>query len=131
MIVNELSAKTHEITGNKPAKLEINNKQNMTMISQYPYNPPTENQINQMNQWFRQKLLENACLPDKRIVLIINDLSAKTHEITGNKPAKPEINNKSNMSPCHSTAICKSVAGLPLNTVNLFQDDTQPTSCKS
>jgi hypothetical protein len=63
--------------------------------------------------------------------LIINHLSIKTHENTGNKPAKPEMNNKPNMTPNHSTAICKSVAGLPLNTVNLFQDDTHPTSCKS
>jgi hypothetical protein len=29
--------------------------------------------------------------------LIINDLSIKTHENTGNKPAKPEIKNKPNM----------------------------------
>jgi hypothetical protein len=32
------------------------------------------------------------------MVLIINDLSTKTHENTGNKPAKPEMNNKPNMS---------------------------------
>jgi hypothetical protein len=30
--------------------------------------------------------------------LIINDLSAKTHETTGNKPVIPEINNKHNMN---------------------------------
>jgi hypothetical protein len=31
--------------------------------------------------------------------LIINELSVKTNEKTGNKPAKPEINNKPNMNP--------------------------------
>ena len=34
----------------------------------------------------------------KWIALIINDLSVKTHEMTGNKPAKPEMNNKQNMN---------------------------------
>jgi hypothetical protein len=39
----------------------------------------------------------------KRIPLIINYLSIKTHETTGNKPAKPEMKNKCNMTPNHST----------------------------
>jgi hypothetical protein len=33
--------------------------------------------------------------------LIINDLSVKTPENTGKKPAKQEMNNKLNMSPEH------------------------------
>jgi hypothetical protein len=65
LIINELSAKTHEITGNKPAKQEINNKPNMIMKPQYPYNPPPENQISKMNQWFRQKQQANAYSPEK------------------------------------------------------------------
>jgi hypothetical protein len=35
------------------------------------------------------------------IVLIINHLSIKTHENTGNKPAKPEMSNKQNMTQTH------------------------------
>jgi hypothetical protein len=33
--------------------------------------------------------------------LIINHLRTKTHENTGKKPAKPEINNKQNIIPKH------------------------------
>jgi hypothetical protein len=67
---------------------------------------------------------ENAYIPENGIPLIINDLSAKTHETTGNKPAKPETKNKRNMNRNHNTHTCKSIAGLPLITVNLFQDKT-------
>jgi hypothetical protein len=57
LIINDLSFKTHETTGKKPAKIEINNKPNMNrnnLIQAHPYSPHPENQINQMNQWFRQ-----------------------------------------------------------------------------
>jgi hypothetical protein len=68
LIINELSIKTHETTGKKPAKhisshiylekaTEINNKPNMNRDNhKHPhlYNPLPENQINRMNQWFRQ-----------------------------------------------------------------------------
>ena len=40
---------------------------------------------------------ENDYKPEKWIVLIINELTPKTHENTGNKPEKPEMNNKQNM----------------------------------
>jgi hypothetical protein len=58
--------------------------------------------------------------------LTINDLSAKTHENTGNKPAKQEIKNKHNMNPKppHPYLQCKQESGLPLKTLNLFQDNT-------
>jgi hypothetical protein len=65
LIINELSAKTHEITGKKPVKPEINNKPNMTMKSQYPYSPHHENQISKMNQWYRQNQPANAYPPEK------------------------------------------------------------------
>jgi hypothetical protein len=57
LIINNLCTKTHENTGNKPAKPEMNNKPNMNRNNHkhlHPYNPHPENQINQMNQWFRQ-----------------------------------------------------------------------------
>ena len=57
LIINDLSIKTHETTGKKPAKLEINNKLNMARNNHthpHPYSPHPENQINQVNQWFRQ-----------------------------------------------------------------------------
>ena len=120
-----------ESTGKKPAKPEMKNKLNMTMKPQYPYNPHPENQISQMNQWFRQPLTGNCIQPAKTNIIDNQSLTHQNAETTGKKPAKPEMNNKQNINPNHSTAICKSVAGLPLNTVNLFQDDTQPTSCKS
>ena len=41
---------------------------------------------------FQRRLLQ------KLIPLIINELSAKTHENTGNKPAKPEMITKLNMT---------------------------------
>jgi hypothetical protein len=53
----------------------------------------------------------------KRTTLIINHLHPKTHEITGNKPAKPEMKSKRNMNRNHNTHTCKSVAGLPLHLV--------------
>jgi hypothetical protein len=54
LIINYLSLETHETTGKKPAIPEINNKLNVTIKPQYPYNLHPENQINQMNQLFRQ-----------------------------------------------------------------------------
>ena len=48
-----------------------------------------------------QKQPANPCKPEKWIPLIINELSAKTHENTGNKPVKPEMNNKYNMIRCY------------------------------
>jgi hypothetical protein len=46
--------KKYKKTGKKPAKWEMVNKPNMTLKTQYSYNPYPEHQINQMNQWFRQ-----------------------------------------------------------------------------
>jgi hypothetical protein len=62
----------------------------------------------------------------KRIPLIINTLHPKTHETTGNKPAKKEMNNKHNMTikPQHPYLQRKQAAGLPLKTINIFQDHT-------
>ena len=72
---------------------------------------------------------ENAFTPEKWIPLIINHLSIKTPETTGKKPAKPEIKNKRNMNqkPQHQYLQWKQVSGLPQNTVNLFQDNTDYT----
>ena len=55
---------------------------------------------------------ENACIPEKWIALIINDLSAKTHENTGNKP---EIKHKLYMTTNN----------------NNVATPIQPKSCKS
>jgi hypothetical protein len=85
LIINHLSIKTHETTGNKPAKLEMIKKPNMNKPHQpkrTEYNPqslhnPTGKCMNQQ----------------KRMSLIINHLHPKTHETTGNKPAKLAINN--------------------------------------
>ncbi len=55
-------------------------------------------------------------------------LTSKNTKITGNKPAKQEMNNKPNMTtkPQHLHLFYKSAAGLPLKTVNYFQDENQP-----
>jgi hypothetical protein len=66
-------------------------------------------------------------------------LTSKNTKTTGKKPAKPisshsilatatEMNNKSNMTtkPQHLHIFRKSAAGLPLKTVNYFQDENQP-----
>ncbi len=45
-----------------------------------------------------QKQQANAPNQQKRIPLIINHLHPKTHETTGNKPAKPEMTNKPNVT---------------------------------
>ena len=51
------------------------------------YNPqPTTKNTHQQNPPHQLSTHHNR---QKRIALIINDLSAKTHETTGNKPAKP------------------------------------------
>jgi hypothetical protein len=69
LIINELHCKTHETTGKKPAKPEMNNKPNMTRnnhIHMHPFNPYPENQINQMNQWPHTNLQpENTIIPEK------------------------------------------------------------------
>ena len=83
---------------------------------------------------------ESAYQPEKWIALIINELSIKTHETTGNKPANPisshsilakaiEMKYKLNMTtkPQHLDLFCKPVARLPLKPVNLFQDDIDDT----
>jgi hypothetical protein len=43
LIINHLHPKNHETTGKKPAKQEINNKQNMKTKLQHPINPHPEN----------------------------------------------------------------------------------------
>ncbi len=55
-------------------------------------------------------------------------LTSKNTKKTGNKSAKQEMNNKSNMTtkPQHLHIFRKSAAGLPLKTVNYFQDENQP-----
>jgi hypothetical protein len=60
-----VTRQNHELTGKKPAKLEIYNKPNVIMKPQYPYNPPPENQISKMNQWYRQNQPANAYPPEK------------------------------------------------------------------
>ena len=50
-----------------------------------------------------QKQPANASNRQKRMPLIIKELSTKTHENTGNKPAIPESNNKHNMTRNSST----------------------------
>jgi predicted ATP-dependent serine protease len=53
-IDNQLvTLKNTKITGKKPAKLEMNNKYNMTTAHKH-INPLHVNQKNQINQWFRQ-----------------------------------------------------------------------------
>jgi hypothetical protein len=61
LIINELSIKTHETTGKKPAKQEINNKPNMTTAHQH-INPLHVNQKNQINQSFRQTNPTGKCI---------------------------------------------------------------------
>jgi hypothetical protein len=51
-----------------------------------------------------QKQPANASNRQKRMPLIIKELSAKTHETTGNKPAKLEMINKTNMIRNNQTA---------------------------
>ncbi len=82
LIINDLSAKTHENTGNKAAIQEnlmfttqpIKTKSNITTPFLENQPEPTDN---------------TDSLPENETSLIINDLGAKTHEATGNKPEKP------------------------------------------
>ncbi len=93
LIINDLSAKTHENTGNKAAIYEnlmhtpqpINTKSNIT--TPYPVNQP-------------ETTSKTAPLTENETSLIINDLGVKTHENNlsvavafsegyGNEPAKP------------------------------------------
>ena len=83
-----VTPKNPKITGNKP---EIKNKPYMT---QYDDKIPG-NQQKEHNPQSPQYLPANACNLQKRMALIINHLSIKTHENTGNKP---EINNKPNVT---------------------------------
>jgi hypothetical protein len=77
-IDNQLvTSKNTKLTGKKPAKAEINNKPNMTMKPQYPYSPHPDNQINQMNQWFRQTPTGKCRQPANRNAL---DNQLLTHE---------------------------------------------------
>jgi hypothetical protein len=64
LIINYLRSKTDENTGKKPAKLEINNKPNMTTAHQH-INPIHVNQKNQINQWFRQSPTGKCTQPAK------------------------------------------------------------------
>ena len=102
LIINELHQKTHETTGNKP---EINNKHNMNRnnhkhiyvinlfahslqsLATFAFNPYNSANAHNLQNW---------------IVLIINDLSNKTHETSGNKPAILE-----NTKLRYKTTICK------------------------
>ena len=90
-------------------------------IHQCRYNSPHPENLKIL-----QILIQTNHNMQKWIVLTINDLSAKTHENTGNKPAKQEIKNKHNMNPKppHPYLQCKQESGLPLKTLNLFQDNT-------
>jgi hypothetical protein len=95
----------HKNTGKKPAKpisshsflataTEMNNKQNMNKnnhIHPHPYNPHPENQINQMNQWFRQS-------PNQQMQSYLSVATAlregyrKSEQASPNKKAQTESN---------------------------------------
>jgi hypothetical protein len=93
-------------------KLNINSIWlHITLIRQHFYSPNPVN-IKIQKSCSRQKPPENAFIPEKWIVLIINDLSTKTRETTGNKP---EIKHKLYMTTYNN------------NTPTLIQ----PKSCKS
>ncbi len=82
LIINDLSSKTHETTGNKPAKPE---SPQQPLTTQKPQPTATQNHPQAPTATFAGK----TTLPENETPLIINDLSIKTHETTGNKPATP------------------------------------------
>jgi hypothetical protein len=71
LIINELSVKTHENTGKKPAKPEMNNRPNITTAHQH-INPLHVNQKNQINQWFRQTNPTGKCIHTGKVNSIGN-----------------------------------------------------------
>jgi hypothetical protein len=74
----------------KTGKPEMNNKPNMT-TAHHHINPLHVNQINQINQWFRQTNPTEKCLHTGKVNSIDNQrVTSKNTKITGNKPAKPE-----------------------------------------
>jgi hypothetical protein len=79
LIVNDLSSKTHETTGNKPAK-PVSHLQ--------PPTPPIPQATTPQNQpkATTSTFAGNTSLPENETPLIINDLHPKTTENTGNEP---------------------------------------------
>jgi hypothetical protein len=75
-----------------------------------------------------QRRAENTYNLQNRIALIINHLHSKTHETTGKKPAKPEIECKPNMTtkPLHTT-ISPTRA---INMINKGQTNIVPSGMK-
>jgi hypothetical protein len=82
LIVNDLSAKTPETTGKKPEK-PVSPLQ--PPIPQFPQATTPQNQPQATSTTFAGK----TSLPENEKPLKINDLSTKTPETTGNKPANP------------------------------------------
>jgi hypothetical protein len=91
LIINELDAKTPKNTGNKPAKPEtFLEGLRKAFLQNQPQNPNCENP---------QTTSNTAPLPENETSLIINELDAKTHENTGNKPAKPATQENTTSTP--------------------------------
>ena len=82
LIINDLSTKTQETTGNKPAKPE-SRLQPPTTLNTQPTLPHNQHQATGAT------FADNTPLPENETPLIINDLHTKTPENTGNKPATP------------------------------------------
>ena len=78
LIINELHTKTPETTGNEPESLEtLLEGLRKTFLKYHPHQSTDELYPNTTNN--------TAPLPENETPLIINDLSTKTHETTGNE----------------------------------------------
>ncbi len=82
LIINDLSTKTPENIGNKPAKPE-SPLQPLSIPTTHPTAPQNHHATTTAT------FAGNAPLPANEIPLIINDLNPKTPENTGNKPENP------------------------------------------
>jgi hypothetical protein len=80
LIINDLAAKTHETTGNKPAKPESPLQATTHLNTKFNI-PNPESDIQP------ETTSKTAPIPENETPLIINELNPKTHETTGNEPA--------------------------------------------
>ncbi len=121
LIVNDLAPKTHETTGNEPENLEtMLTRIRKAFLQNHPVHPDYDKP---------KTTSKTASIPENETSLIINDLSAKTHENTGNEPEIQPVRlspQSSSLSRSENPSDMPITASLPENETALIINDLGP-----